>query len=73
MKGVVVEKQKPSELGAIKCLFWLSISDALLFAGLLRVYRFYIGFVTNDGLGAITSSFLTDLFFSCASGLYGKL
>ena len=52
-RGVVFEKQ----LSAIKCLFRLSISDTLLFAVLLRVYRFYIGFVTNYGLGAITLSF----------------
>ena len=54
---VVFEKQKPSQLSAIKCLFRLSISDTLLFAVLLRVYRFYIGFVTNYSLGAITLSF----------------
>ena len=74
-RGVVFEKQKPSELSAIKCLFRLSISDTLLFAVFLRVYPFYIGFVTNYGLGAITLFlfFLINLFFSCASGLYGKL
>ena len=55
-RGVVFEKQKPSELSAIKCLFRLSISDTLLFAVLLRAYRFYIGFVTNYGLGAIALS-----------------
>ena len=55
-RGVVFEKQKPSELSAIKCLIRLSISDTLLFAMLLRVYRFHIGFVTNYGLGAITLS-----------------
>ena len=34
--GVVFEKQKPSELSAIKCLFRLSISDIFrLLAGIL--------------------------------------
>ena len=72
-RGVVFEKQKPSELSAIKCLFRLSISDTLLFAVLLRVYRFYIGFVTNYGLGAIICSIFGRFFVSCASGLYGKV
>ena len=61
--GVVFEKQKPSELSAIKCLFRLSILDTLLFAVLLRVYRFYIGFVTNYSLGAITLSFCDRFVF----------
>ena len=35
-RGVVFEKQKPSELSAIKCLFRLSISDIFrLLAGIL--------------------------------------
>ena len=49
--------------------------EALLFTVFLRVYRFYIGFVTNYGLGAITLDFffLIDLFLSRASGLNEKL
>ena len=62
-RGVVFEKQKPSELSAIKCLFRLSISDTLSFAVLLRVYRFYIGFATNYGLGAITLSLFDRFVF----------
>ena len=35
-RGVVFEKQKPSEMSAIKCLFRLSISDIFrLLAGIL--------------------------------------
>ena len=47
--------------------------EALLFAVFLRVYRFYIDFVTNYGLGAITLGLLIDLFLSCAAGLIEKL
>ena len=47
--------------------------EALLFTVFLCVYRFYIDFVTNYGLGAITLAFLIDLSLSCASGLNEKL
>ena len=39
-RGVVFEKQKPSELSAIKCLFRLSISDIFrLLAGILDLWE----------------------------------
>ena len=47
--------------------------EALLFTVFLRFSRFYIDFVTNDGLGAITLGFLMDVFLLCASGLNEKL
>ena len=37
--------------------------EALLFTVFLRVYRFYIDFVTNYSLGAITFDVLIDLCF----------
>ena len=47
--------------------------EALLSTVFLRVYRFYIAFVTNYGLGAITLSFMIKLLLSCGSGLNEKL